>query len=171
MPYIFIRHPPHHCQVLGVSGVHTRCIRAISLSGQIGNTSTCAFCTATCDPITASKKVANVRNRSANNKHFPPEDASHWRCWVRLHEAGQLEAEYQFLTPERGEEVVRDGTSVVDETVANLAKHPRQVSRVPLKRIDSSRVPCSFVGGSAPRTLWPRERYRYHVANGTLGLI
>jgi hypothetical protein len=157
-----------HCQVLGVSGLHTPCRRAISVIG-----SDCASCTATCDPITASKKVANVRNWSANNKHFPPEDAWHWRRWVRLHEAGQLEAEYcqQFLTPEHGEEVARDGTCVVDETVADWAKHPRQVSRVPLKRIDSSRVPCSFVGGSAPRTLWPRERHRYHIANGTLGLI
>ena len=69
------------------------------------------------------QKVLNTVNWFAQNPHLAaiPWWGWHWKRWIRLNEAGQLHEEYeaQFVTPERAEELVRDGTCSIDATVAD----------------------------------------------------
>jgi hypothetical protein len=134
VPSVFIAHPPHTI-VWSLAfqeykaGVHG----AISLSGETSDEKRLRilhYKMRSYDDF--EKKVKNARDFLANNADLPPWWGWHWRRWVRLHDSGQLEVEYfrQFVTPECREELVRDGTCVVDETVASWAKHhPRSSPR------------------------------------------
>jgi glycosyl transferase family 2 len=66
-------------------------------------------------------KVANVESWLNANSHLPAGMCWHWRRWIHLSKQGQLRADYeqQFVSPARAEELVRDGTCVVDRTVAD----------------------------------------------------
>ena len=54
-----------------------------------------------------------------------PEWGWHWRRWIRLNQEGRLREDYerQFVSPARADELIRDGTCTVDETVANWIKN------------------------------------------------
>ena len=69
-------------------------------------------------------KVRNTAAWLADNSHLEPWWGWHWRRWISLREAGKLREEYedQFASPKREEDLLRDGTYVRDETIANWVK-------------------------------------------------
>jgi Glycosyl transferase family 2 len=138
VPYQFIAIPPHTIVWSSAFQEYTAGAHgAIPLSGQIGSAGRLRILHYNMRSYDRfEKKVANARDWLANNKDLPPSWGWHWRRWILLHEAGELEVEYyqQFVTLERMEKLVRDGTCVPDETVASWAKHRRQGSRVLLNR-------------------------------------
>jgi Glycosyl transferase family 2 len=74
-------------------------------------------------------KVANISAWLDDNTHLAPGECWHWRRWINLNEQGLLREEHeeQFVSPERAQELIRDGICVVDETVARwVAKKERQ---------------------------------------------
>lgn len=66
-------------------------------------------------------KVRNAARWLDDNKHLDRGWGWHWRRWIRLHGEGRLRDEYaaQFVSPQRAEELIGDGTCSIDETVAN----------------------------------------------------
>jgi hypothetical protein len=69
-------------------------------------------------------KVRNTAAWIADNPHLEPWWGWHWRRWIRLMEAGRLRQEYesQFASPQRADELVRDGTCAIDETVSSWVR-------------------------------------------------
>ena len=69
---------------------------------------------------TFQTKVDNVTAWLADNPRLPPTWGWHWRRLIRLRDEGRLREEYeqQFVSPERAEELIRDGVCVVDESIA-----------------------------------------------------
>jgi len=65
-------------------------------------------------------KVQHTAAYLDSNKHLPVGWGWHWRRWIRLNEEGRLREDYdqQFVSPERAEELIRQGICVVDETIA-----------------------------------------------------
>ena len=70
---------------------------------------------------TLQKKVHNTAAWLDDNTHLPPIWGWHWRRWIALNEEGRLREEYdaQFVSPERAQELVREGICVVDDTIAS----------------------------------------------------
>ena len=66
------------------------------------------------------KKVHNIAAFLDINTHLSPGWGWHWRRWISLNEQGRLRDDYdqQFVSPERAQELIREGICVVDETVA-----------------------------------------------------
>jgi hypothetical protein len=66
-------------------------------------------------------KVHNTAGYLDANKHLPLGWGWHWRRWIRLKEQGRLREDWeaQFVSPERARELLRDGTCVIDDTVAS----------------------------------------------------
>ena len=73
------------------------------------------------------QKVRNTEKWLEDNPHLPPTWGWHWRRWIELAKAGRLREDYerQFVSAERANELVADGTCVVDTTIAGwLAERP-----------------------------------------------
>ena len=66
------------------------------------------------------RKIQNTAAWLRDNPHLEANWAWHWRRWIRLHQQGRLREEYdsQFVSPARSQELIRDGTCTIDETVA-----------------------------------------------------
>ena len=86
------------------------------------------------------QKVQNAEKWIRDNPHLPPGWGWHWRRWIHLAKNGRLREDYdqQFVSPERGRELIRDGTCVVDTTVAawlaqrGCAAPPRPSATLPV---------------------------------------
>jgi hypothetical protein len=70
---------------------------------------------------TLQKKVMNTASWLSVNSHLNPGICWHWRRWIHLNEQGRLRNDYeqQFVSPERADELIRDGICAVDRTVAD----------------------------------------------------
>jgi len=70
---------------------------------------------------TLQAKVANTRSWLAANSHLPPGMCWHWRRWIHLSDQGLLRHDYeqQFVSPERGRELVCSAVCAIDRTVAD----------------------------------------------------
>lgn len=66
------------------------------------------------------QKVQNTEKWIADNPHLPLGWGWHWRRWIQLEKNGRLREDYeqQFVSPERANELLQDGTCVVDTTIA-----------------------------------------------------
>jgi hypothetical protein len=66
-------------------------------------------------------KVDNTAAWLNDNPHLPLGWGWHWRRWIRLNEEGRLREDYdqQFVTAERAQALVQDGTCVVETTIAD----------------------------------------------------
>ena len=75
-------------------------------------------------PIRGFESLRTKVNHTAvclgENQHLPQGWGWHWRRWIRLHKEGRLREDYdqQFVSPTRAQELIREGTCVVDDTVA-----------------------------------------------------
>jgi glycosyltransferase involved in cell wall biosynthesis len=67
------------------------------------------------------QKVRNIRKWFEDNPHLPRGWGWHWRRWIQLEDAGRLreDYEYQFVSDQRADELVADGTCTVDMTIAD----------------------------------------------------
>jgi len=67
------------------------------------------------------QKVQNTEKWLADNPHLPLGWGWHWRRWIRLEKVGRLHEDYQrqFVSPDRAQELLRDGTGMVDATIAS----------------------------------------------------
>ena len=65
------------------------------------------------------QKVRNTEKWLEDNPHLPPGWGWHWRRWIQLEKAGRLREDYerQFVSAERANELVADGTCAVDTTI------------------------------------------------------
>jgi glycosyltransferase involved in cell wall biosynthesis len=66
------------------------------------------------------KKIHNTIAWFRDNPHLPAWWGYHWRRWIRLYEAGLLRKDFedQFVTPERAQQLIREGICSIDDTVA-----------------------------------------------------
>ena len=66
------------------------------------------------------QKVRNTERWLEDNPHLPLGWGWHWRRWIQLEKAGRLREDYerQFVSAERANELVADGTCAVDTTIA-----------------------------------------------------
>jgi hypothetical protein len=122
VPYIFIRHPPHTIVraaaflTYGPGGHYAE----VSSGGSEDTTRlrSLHYCMRSYDKLDA--KVRNTADFFRLNQHLEPWWGWHWRRWIRLMEAGRLRDDYerQFVPPARAEQLVRDGTCSIDDTVA-----------------------------------------------------
>jgi Glycosyl transferase family 2 len=69
-------------------------------------------------------KVAATAAFFEQNPHLENWWAAHWRRWIRLNQEGRLRQDYenQFVSPARGEQLIRDGICSLDETISNWLK-------------------------------------------------
>lgn len=77
-------------------------------------------------------KVHNTAAWLDHNEHLPPGWGWHWRRWIRLNEEGRLREDYdqQFVSPERAQQLIREGICVVDTTIAEwIAKEQGNSNR------------------------------------------
>ena len=67
------------------------------------------------------EKVDNTAAFLDLNNQLAPCECWHWRRWIQLNEEGRLRNDYdqQFVSPERAQELIREGVCVVDDTVAD----------------------------------------------------
>jgi Glycosyl transferase family 2 len=74
---------------------------------------------------TFQTKVRHAAEWFEVNKHLEPGWGYHWRRWIRLDREGGLREDYenQFVSPPRAQELIRDGTCSIDNTVANWITH------------------------------------------------
>jgi hypothetical protein len=128
-PYIFIRHPPRTL------------IRTLALAeyGQGNHYATTAWGETVQSqelrilhfPIRGydkfQAKIANTEAFFAGNDHLESWWGWHWRRWIRLNQEGRLREDYenQLVSPERAEELIRDGVCTRDETLADWVKRNR----------------------------------------------
>jgi hypothetical protein len=129
VPYIFIQHLPKTIVRAAAfteygPGSHSA-TSAWGLSGELPQVRFLHYAMRGFDAF-----KTKVRNAAAWFMHNPqleswPEWGWHWRRWIRLNEEGRLREDYevQFVSPARAEELIRDGTCTVDETVANWIKN------------------------------------------------
>jgi hypothetical protein len=70
------------------------------------------------------KKIANVTAYLEENTHLEAWWGWHWRRFIRLNQEGRLREDYesQSVSPQRTEELIRDGICSIDETIANWIK-------------------------------------------------
>jgi hypothetical protein len=126
VPYIFVRHPPKTITRASAfagygPGVH-------SVATAWGNTTVFPELRFLHYPIRGfdklETKIVGATAFFEKNTHLEPWWSWHWRRWIRLSQEGRLREEYesQFLSPERTQELIRDGVCTVDETVANWIK-------------------------------------------------
>ena len=73
---------------------------------------------------TLETKVRNTAAFLKQNPDLPPGWGWHWRRWIRLQEQGRLREDYEreFVSAERAQELIADGTCVYDCTVINWLK-------------------------------------------------
>ena len=76
-------------------------------------------------------KVQNTKAWLADNPQLGPGWGWHWRRWIRLDEEGRLKEDYdrQFVSPEDARQLVRDGSCVVDTTIADWIARKEELSR------------------------------------------
>jgi glycosyltransferase involved in cell wall biosynthesis len=76
-------------------------------------------------------KVDNTKAWLDDNKHLAPGWGWHWRRWIHLHEEGRLREDYdlQFVSPERAQQLVREGICVVDTTIADWIARKQENSK------------------------------------------
>jgi hypothetical protein len=67
------------------------------------------------------RKVRNTARWLRENSELGQSFGWHWRRWIRLYEAGELCAEHarQFVSAERAQELVADGTCSYDNRIAS----------------------------------------------------
>jgi hypothetical protein len=77
-------------------------------------------------------KVDNTEAWLRENAHLSPGWGWHWRRWIRLKHEGRLREDYeaQFVSPERAQQLMDDGTCRIDESVARWAS-AREAGRRP----------------------------------------
>jgi hypothetical protein len=77
------------------------------------------------------KKVENTKAWLRDNPQWSPHLAWHWRRWISLAEQGRLREEYddQFVSPERAQQLLHEGTCSVDTSVAKWIADRRHPSR------------------------------------------
>ena len=128
-PYIFIQMPPKAIvRAAAFTAYAPGSHSATSAWGQRGELPQLRFLHYSMRGFDAFQ--TKVRNAAAWFMENPqleswPEWGWHWRRWIRLNQEGRLREDYerQFVSPARAEELIRDGTCTVDETVANWIKH------------------------------------------------
>lgn len=131
-PQIFLRHPPKTIvranRLVGYTyGSHAAHIT----SGQAGSILGARFLHYQMrDYGSFERKVGNTARWLRENSELGPEFGWHWRRWVRLYEAGELCAEHarQFVSPERAQELIADGTCRYDNRVASWVSRARLVA-------------------------------------------
>jgi hypothetical protein len=71
------------------------------------------------------QKVRNAEKWLEDNPHLPLGWGWHWRRWIQLERAGHLREDYerQFVSTERANMLVADGTCAVDTTIAAWLAH------------------------------------------------
>jgi hypothetical protein len=126
VPYIFIRHPPH--TIVRASAFRQYGPGAHYVEGSWGKSGDIGRLRFLHYPIrgydTFEVKVRNTAAWIADNRHLEPWWGWHWRRWIRLMEAGRLRQDYesQFASPQRANELLRDGTCAIDETVSSWVR-------------------------------------------------
>jgi len=133
-PYIFIRHPPKTIARASALVGYGPGMHSVATSwGNSGEFSELRFLHY---PIRGFDKLeAKIAGATAffdENDHLEPWWCWHWRRWIRLNQEGRLREDYesQFLSPARAQELVRDGTCMVDEAVANWIKNKDSAARL-----------------------------------------
>ena len=81
--------------------------------------------------------MRNAARWFEDNKHLEPWWGWHWRRWIRLEQAGRLREDYddQFVSPSRAQQLVRQGTCSIDETVASWIRQQRLERRSGFQKI------------------------------------
>lgn len=128
VPYIFLKHPAK--TIVRAREFVSYAAGAHAAEAAAGRSADCPELKFLHYPIRSYEalktKVAHTIAWFAANPHLEatPWWGWHWRRWIRLNEAGLLQRDYadQFVTPARAEELVRDGTCSIDDTVANWIK-------------------------------------------------
>ena len=127
IPYIFVRHPPKPITRASAFVGYGRGMHSVTTSwGDTGEFPELRFLHY---PIRGfnklEEKIAAGPGFLETNRHLLPADCWHWRRWIRLNQEGRLREDYdnQFLSPERAQELIRDGTCTVDDTVANWIRN------------------------------------------------
>lgn len=129
VPYTFIQHPPKTI-VLATAfaeyGPGTHAVTsAWGQSGELAGSRFLHYSIRGFDKL--EKKVSNSAAWLKDNPHLQswPEWGWHWRRWIRLNQAGRLKEDYenQFVSDARAEELIRDGTCMVDMTISNWIEH------------------------------------------------
>jgi hypothetical protein len=129
VPYIFLRHPPKtivraEAFVEYAAGAHS----AKNSWGRTGEIPELRFLHY---PIRGSDafqtKVRNITAFLDENEDLPSWWGWHWRRWIRLNREGRLREDYesQFVSRGRAEELIRDATCRVDETLSSWIKNKR----------------------------------------------
>jgi hypothetical protein len=129
VPYIFIRHPIKSITYLPAyrsfePGSHG----ANSWWGTVGELPNLFFLHYPMRGFNVfEKKICNTIAWFRDNPQLESWWGWHWRRWIQLYEAGLLREEYenQFVTPERAQELIREGTCSIDDTVARWAEARR----------------------------------------------
>jgi len=137
VPYIFIRHPPktiaRASAFVGYGpGMHT-VVTAWGKTRAFPQLHFLHYPIRGFDRLAA--KVAGAAAFFKENTHLEPWWCWHWRRWIRLNQEGRLREDYesQFLSPARVEELLRNGTCTVDETIANWIKNKSSPARPNLR--------------------------------------
>ena len=132
VPYIFFHHPPH--MIVRASafrsygpGAHSAQI-SWGKGGDIGRLRFLHYNIRGYDKFDA--KIRHAAHWFVHNQHLEPWWGWHWRRWIRLQNAGRLREDYeaQFVSPARAQELIRDGSCAIDETVAAWARRRRPAS-------------------------------------------
>lgn len=76
-------------------------------------------------------KVDNTKAFIRDNPTWSPHLAWHWRRWISLDERGRLRDDYddQFVSPDRAQQLLHEGTCSVDTSVAQWIANRRLQSR------------------------------------------
>jgi hypothetical protein len=141
IPYIFLRHPPKtivraHSFVSYAAGGHSA-ETAAGRSIEYPQLKFLHYPIRGYDSLVT--KVAHTVTWFAENPHLEayPWWGWHWRRWIRLEQAGRLREDYddQFVSPMRAEQLVRQGTCSIDETVASWVRQRRLEHRSGFRKI------------------------------------
>jgi len=121
MPFVFLEVGPHlalRAAALGAigHGVHV----AVTTWGKSGTSDLYILHYAIRGYADFRHKVRNTEKWLADNPHLNPGWGWHWRRWIRLEKEGRLRQDYeqQFVSADRAEKLLRDGSCVVDTTIA-----------------------------------------------------
>jgi hypothetical protein len=131
LPYIFLRHPPKtivraRSFVSYAAGGHSA-EAAAGRSVEYPELKFLHYPIRSYDALVT--KIAHTVTWFAENPHLEatPWWGWHWRRWIRLEQAGCLREDYddQFVSPMRAQQLVRQGTCSIDETVASWMRRQR----------------------------------------------
>ncbi len=133
VPYVFVRHPPKTITRASAFAEYGPGMHSVATSW--GNTREYPELRFLHYPIRGFDKLESKVTAGIaffeKNTHLESWWSWHWRRWIRLYGEGRLREDYenQFLSPGRAQELVRDGTCTVDETIANWIKNKNSAAR------------------------------------------